>query len=222
MTDPGQPRDRDAPAHDPPAGDDPRPPLATDLPERTGGSRTGQPPKTAIERLLQSREAARLGREQYKANQHAKRARRMQIYLAVLSATGRKDLARREACDERGLPLHRDAIKQWRRLNIEGFRDRELEAERVAADNIEDLAVQRANQGSEKMIMFLLNGLRGDRYSYGRAPGQFAITDTRGVSAKSIAQELRTVWETLGDYCPPAKTNGSGEALPSGANGSGE
>jgi hypothetical protein len=146
----------------------------------------------------------------------------MSMYLKVLGLTGKKGEARQFTNISPG------TIAQWRKYNIDGFRDRELDAMVTACDNLEDLLWEHAYAGNPSAAQGLLGALKADLYAQrGRSQAVAAAIEDESVTPIAVARELRNVWEELGEFCPSPPSNGSGGngALPSSAgktNGSGE
>lgn len=163
--------------------------------------RLAAPRKEALEKLAFPR--------RYNVVRGNRRGRqfRMARYLVTLSKTGHKGQSREAA------GVKQSTIGIWRRLNIDGFADREYEAEQMACDHLEDIALERAIAGSDVLLMHRLNGLRSDRYKYGGGGGRQQGPEDSEANADSVARAMRRLWEHFGDYCPPDPGLGASDVV---------
>jgi hypothetical protein len=119
----------------------------------------------------------------------------MAHYLRALAATGRYA----SACEAAG--IKKPTVAAWRRINLDNFAQREEEALQLSCEALEDLAVDRANSHSDTMLMYLLNN-RSPRYNHPHARNGHGGMP---VDPQEVVREMRRVWESMGDYCPPAE-----------------
>lgn len=197
-------------------GPNPGPPLSVELPEerlsrsaeRTGG-KVGTASREALDNL---RRTAKQARHDARRGRTRTRAWRQAMYLKVLSLTGKKGEARRFA----GIRSPQ-TLSEWRRYNVDGFRDREEQALVTACDNLEDMIWQWAYEGDRGMAARLLSMYRNDLQRRGLRG--VSEEDQESTDPRTIARELRAVWEELGDWSPPLElgASDSGAAIPARA-----
>jgi len=104
-----------------------------------------QPPSTPVKTWSEAQAEAALERKE--------------LFLKVYSEV----LVIREACKITGVP-HSTVIR-WRMEDPE-FDKKFKETQEAVADALEDIAFERAKHKSDILLMFLLNGLRPEKYKY--------------------------------------------------------
>jgi hypothetical protein len=89
----------------------------------------------------------------------------------------------------------------WKRTDSD-FAEAFSQAEDVALLELETTARKRALEGSDRLLIFLLERRWPRRY--GSRAAIAARMEVVGDEARTVAVEMRAVWEELENFCPPA------------------